>query len=410
MRHSVATGPTSGKGLPVTRPLLLLFAIAGGAAVGNLYYAQPLLDLIGGDLHTGHGRVGLLVTVTQIGYALGILLIVPLGDRLDRRRLIPVMMLLSAVALAACAAAPNVAVLAVALAVVGVTTVAGQLLTPLTGDLAADADRGRSVGIVASGILTGILVSRTFSGIVAGWAGWRVVYLVAAVIIVVLAGLLHRVIPRLPARPQEPYRDLILSVVMLFVRNRSVQITGLLGALGFGMFSLLWTSLTFLLSGPPFSYSPTVIGLFGVAGLAGTLAAQGAGRLHDRGLSGAASGAAWLAALIGWAFAGFGRTSVVLIVVGIVVLDVALQGQNLLNQSRLFALAGAARSRVNTAYVVSNFIGGATGSAIAAVVYPAVGWTGVSLTGVAMSALAGAVWLLNRRGALHVAPTALAHS
>jgi predicted MFS family arabinose efflux permease len=409
----MVSGPPCGKGLPVTRPLLLLFAIAGGAAVGNLYYAQPLLDLIGGDLHAGHGRVGLLVTVTQIGYALGILLIVPLGDRLDRRRLIPAMLLLSAVAAAVCAAAPNLAALAGGLAVVGVTSVAGQLLTPLTGDLAADAGRGKAVGVVASGILTGILVSRTFSGLVAGWAGWRVVFVAAAVVTTVLAGLLYRAVPRLPARPPAAYRQLILSVLTLVVRNSAVRVTCLLGSLGFAMFSLLWTSLTFLLSGPPYHYTPTVIGLFGLAGLFGTIAAQGAGRLHDRGRSGIGAGLAWVVALAGWAFAGFGRTSVVLIVAGIVVLDIAIQGQNLLNQSRLFALAGSARSRVNTAYVVSNFIGGAIGSALASVVWPAVGWTGVTLTGAAMAAMGGGVWLINRRGALRaVAPGAavLAHS
>jgi predicted MFS family arabinose efflux permease len=404
----VGIGHSGGKGLPVTRPLLLLFAVAGGTAVGNLYYAQPLLDLIGGDLNAGHGRVGLLVTVTQIGYALGILLIVPLGDRLDRRRLIPGMMLLSAVALIACAAAPNLAVLAGALAVIGVTSVAGQLLTPLTGDLAGDAGRGKAVGVVASGILTGILVSRTFSGLVADRAGWRVVFLVAAAVTVLLAGLLHRAVPRLPARSTVPYRELIRSVLVLVVRSPAVRVTCLLGALGFAMFSLLWTSLTFLLSGAPYHYTPAVIGLFGLAGLFGTIAAQGAGRLHDRGLSGIGAGLAWLVALGGWAFAGFGRTSVVLIVAGIVVLDVAIQGQNLLNQSRLFALAGDARSRVNTAYVVSNFIGGALGSAIASAVWPAVGWTGVAATGAVLAAAGGVVWLVARRGALRTVPVGAA--
>src|SRR3954451_9054752 len=151
----------------MTRALTLLFAVAGGVAVGNLYWAQPLLDFIGDDLHASAGTAGWLITATQVGYAVGILLIVPLGDVLNRRRLIPMMMLCSAAALVACAAAPSIGVLLVALTLLGLTTVSGQILAPLAGDLADDAHRGRVVGTVVSGLLTGILVSRTISGLVA---------------------------------------------------------------------------------------------------------------------------------------------------------------------------------------------------------------------------------------------------
>ena len=178
----------------------LLFAIAGGAAVGNLYWAQPLLEFIASDLHASTASAGWLITATQIGYALGILLIVPLGDIVNRRRLVPGMMLAAAVALVLCAVAPTLELLVAAVTAVGVCTVGAQLLTPLAGDLADDTNRGHVVGTVVSGILIGILVSRTISGLVADLAGWRAIYVVAAVLDVAIAAMLLRVIPTLPPR------------------------------------------------------------------------------------------------------------------------------------------------------------------------------------------------------------------
>src|SRR3954465_13271933 len=287
----------------MTRGLTLLFAVAGGAAVGNLYWAQPLLNVIARDLHASPAAAGWLVTATQIGYAAGILLIVPLGDILDRHRLIPVMMLASAVGLLACAVAPSFPVLLAALAAVGVTTVSGQILTPLAGDLADDENRGRMVGTVVSGILIGILLSRTISGLVAGVAGWRVIYGLAAVAAVVFAALLYRAIPRLEPKTRLRYPALIASVGAVVARERAVRWTLVLAASGFAMFTMFWTALTFLLSSAPFDYSVSVIGLFGLAGLAGAVAAQRTRRLHDRGWSLPATGAAWALAVVSFVLA-----------------------------------------------------------------------------------------------------------
>jgi predicted MFS family arabinose efflux permease len=192
--------------LVMTRGLTVLFAVAGGVAVGNLYWAQPLLDFIAHDLHASTASAGWLVTATQLGYAAGILLIVPLGDVLSRRWLIPAMMVCSAVALAGCALAPSFGVLLLVITVLGLTTVAGQLLTPLAGDLADDEHRGRVVGTVVSGLITGILVSRTISGLVAGAAGWRSIFAAAAAADVLFSILLYRVIPSLPPKPAWPTR------------------------------------------------------------------------------------------------------------------------------------------------------------------------------------------------------------
>ena len=384
----------------MSRALTLLFAVAGGAAVGNLYWAQPLLDLIAQDLGGSTATAGWLVTTTQIGYAAGILLIVPLGDVLDRRRLVPVMMLCAAVALVGCALSPGFGMLLVALTAVGLTTVSGQLLTPLAGDLADDARRGRVVGTVASGILIGILVSRTVSGLVAAVAGWRAIFLVAAAVAVVLAGLLHRAIPPLPPKARMAYPALLASVAGVVRRERVVRWTLVLAATGFGTFTMFWTSLTFLLSSPPFSYPVSVIGLFGLAGLAGALAAQRIGRLHDRGRSLPATGAAWAAILATFVLATFAGRSVALVLVVVVLLDVMLQAVSILNQLRVFAVSHDARSRLNTAYVTSNFVGGAIGSAAATVLWSRGGWTAVAGAGVVLSCVALTVWAVGRRGPL----------
>ncbi|WP_436536442.1 MFS transporter [Actinoplanes sp. HUAS TT8] len=392
------TAPSAGP-RPMTRGLTFLFAVAAGAAVGNLYWAQPLLDIIGDDLHTPHGSMGWLITATQLGYAAGILLIVPLGDRLDRRRLIPVMLLCAAAALVLCALAPNFGFLLAAITLLGVTTVSGQILTPLAGDLAEPAHRGRTVGTVASGILVGILTSRTIAGLVAGVAGWRAIYLAAAVVTVLVAALLHRAVPRLAPKTGIAYPALIASVAAM-TKIASVRWTLALAATGFAAFTMFWTALTFLLSAPPFDYPTPVIGLFGLAGLAGATVAQRAGRLHDRGLSLPATGLGWALILIAFVIAGLGRHSVVLIVVAILLLDAAIQGVNILNQTRLFALSHEARSRLNTVYITGNFLGGAAGSAGATLLWNAGGWPAITIAGMALSVLALTIWTFGRRGAL----------
>lgn len=378
----------------------LLFAVGGGAAVGNLYWAQPLLDEIAADLHASSSLAGLLVTVTQVGYALGILLVVPLGDVLDRRRLVPGVLVASAVALLLASVAPSFGVLLGALGLVGLTTVAGQLLTPLAGDLADPAARGRVVGTVASGMLTGILVSRTVSGLVAQVAGWRAIYVVAAVAALVLAVLLRRSIPHLDRRDRVPYPRLIGSVFRAVAHHRSVQVTLVLGASAFAVFTMFWTALTFLLSAPPFGYSPAAIGLVGLAGLTGAVAAQRVGRLHDRGLSVPVTGAALALGLLSLVVAGLGARSIVVVLVAVVLLDVGVQAANVLNQTRLFAIDPAARSRLNTAFVTGNFIGGAVGSALASVLWGLGGWTAVTIGGAVLFGFALTVWAVHRRGAL----------
>lgn len=392
----------------MTPGLTVLFAVASGIAVGNLWWAQPLLYFIARDLRTSTALAGWLITASQVGYAVGVFLIVPLGDTLNRRRMIPIAMGASALALIASALAPSFAVLLLSFVLLGVTTVSGQLLIPLAGDLAEPAQRGRVVGRVVSGLLMGILLSRTVGGIVADLLGWRAIFALAAVVAVVIAALLARSLPSLPPRTRVPYRALLTSVFSALHQHPAARWTIVLGACGFGVFTLFWTALTFLLSAPPFSFSVTVIGLFGIAGLTGALAAQRAGGLHDRGWSVHASGAALALILVSLVLAALGAHSVVVLLIAIVLLDIGVQTNAVISQTRLFAVAPESRSRLNTAFVTSNFIGGSIGSALATVLWQAAGWTGVTIGAAVIIGFALTVWTIGRRGPLIIPAAELA--
>jgi predicted MFS family arabinose efflux permease len=340
------------------------------------------------------------VTATQIGYAVGIVFIVPLGDRHNRRNLVPLMMLISAVALIGCAVAPNIIVLTIALVAVGLTTVSGQILVPFAGDLSDEATRGRVVGIVVSGLLTGILAARIVSGLIAGVAGWRLVFVVAAVLMVVLAALLYSQTPIVPAKTSVSYKVLLRSIATIIRREPLLRVVMVFGAIGFATFTMFWTALTFLLSGPAYNYSATVIGLFGVAGLLGTMAAQTAGRLHDRGWSGIGTGLSWILAIASWVASDLGAHSLAWLLVGILVLDIATQARNIMNQAQIFAISADARSRINTAYVAGNFVGGAIGSIAATLLWAAGGWNAVMIAGGALSLAGFVLWLATRTSIL----------
>jgi predicted MFS family arabinose efflux permease len=373
------SAPVMGSGL------VWLLALVGGFAVGNLYWAQPLLGVIAGDFGVSTGTAGTLVTVTQIGYAIGIVLLVPLGDVVNRRRLIPLMLVLSAVALLACAAAPTFTTLLVAIALLGVTTIAGQVVVPLAGDLADDASRGRVVGTVMTGFLAGTIVSRTLSGLVAQVAGWRAIFVVAAVVVLALAVLARRSIPTLPTTTRVGYLPLLASVGGVIREHRVVRWNLVLGALQFGLFMMFWTALTFHL-------------LFG---LIGALAAQHAGRLHDRGLSMTATGAGWAVALLAMLVAGLGQHSVPLLIAAIVLLHLAIFPMNVLISARLFAVVPGGRSRVNTAMIAANFIAGAIGSAAVSPLWTAGGWQAVTVAGGVVTLVGLVLWRIGRRGPLH---------
>lgn len=382
---------------PLSSRLVLLLAFACGAAVANLYYAQPLLDTIADRLGTGSGVAGLVVTFSQVGYAIGLLLLVPLGDLVERRTLVVRMLLLCAVALAGCALAPSIGPLALAIAVVGLTSVVAQVLIPLAGDLAADDERGKVVGTIMSGLLIGILLARTVSGLIAELAGWRAIYALAAALMVALAAALWRALPLLGRRAQTSYGSLLRSVGTLVRTEPLLRLRMAYGMLGMLTFTLLWTALTFLLSGDAYGYSEGTIGLFGLAGLVGAFAAQGAGRLADRGLARAATACFWAAVLVGWLLADLGGSSLIALIAGLLILDAGVQGQHITNQSVIYSLRPDARSRLTTAYMTGNFTAAAIGSALASALWDVGGWSLISAVGVGTTIVALALWAAERR-------------
>jgi predicted MFS family arabinose efflux permease len=380
----------------MTKGMTLLFAVAGGAAVGNLYWAQPLLDVIARDLGVSTGSAGLIITVTQIGYALGVFFLVPLGDIVNRKRVIPTLMVLTAVFLAATALAPSFSVLLVTLGLIGVTTVAGQFLTPLAGDLATDDQRGRVLGSVASGLMLGLLISRAISGVVADLFGWRAIFFAAATLMLVLAVVIARRLPVLEPRERIGYATLLASVLRTVTGNRTVRVTTLIGASAMCVFIMFWTGLTFLLAAAPYSYSATRIGLVSLIGIAGAVSAQRVGRLFDRGLSLPALGAGLLLALTALVLSGLGTASTALVLISVAVFSIGLQSVQVLIQTRMLSIDPSARSRLNTVIIVGNFIGGAAGSTLAGLIWPLGGWPALTIAAATVTGFALTLWLVHR--------------
>ncbi|TGP89010.1 MULTISPECIES: MFS transporter [unclassified Mesorhizobium] len=376
----------------------LIFAVACGLSVANVYFAHPLLDAMAHDFAIAPASIGIVVMVTQIGYALGLLFIVPLGDLFDRRKLIAGQAVLSAVALIAVGVAPNAAMLLASLAVVGLLAVVVQVLVAYAADLAAPSQRGRAVGTVTSGVITGILLAGFVAGVVADFAGWRWVYVVSAALTLFMAVLLYLILPRHEAeRPSTSYPRLLASVVLLFVKEPLLRVRAVLALLIFASFNVLWAPLVLPLSAPPFSLSHTAIGLFGLAGVAGALGARWTGGLVDRGRGQLVTGLSLLLMTAAWLPIAFMGMSLWLLVAGIVMLDLAIQATHVTNQSLIFARRPDARSRLVGGYMIFYSLGSALGSIVSTMAYGVAGWSGVSLLGVGIGLLALLFWALTLR-------------
>lgn len=372
--------------------LIFLFSLTAAMAVGNLYWAQPLLASMADTFKVPSGSAGILVTATQLGYAFGILLIVPLGDIRNRRKLIPLIMLFSAVALSLISVAPTFPILLVAMTLTGITTVAGQLLTPFASDLSSPEERGRVTGTIVSGMLIGILLSRTISGVIADYFGWRAVFMMAAAVIFVLTLMMFRFLPVDKPRTNMRYGTLMISAMNAVRENKKMWPTLYIGFCAFMVFTLFWTSLTFMLSEAPYSYNLSQIGMTGLAGLAGALIARRAGVLYDKGYAPQVTGLSLVLALLSLISATLGAHQIVVIILAIIALDIAIQTLNVLNQTHIISLNPAMRSRLNTIFVVCNFIGGAIGSMLAGGLWHAGGWNAVMSGAVIILLSALSIW------------------
>ncbi|MEK4366334.1 MFS transporter [Paenibacillus sp. FSL M8-0212] len=379
------------------RLVALLFAVCSGLAVANIYYAQPLLDSIAQEFSLSPSSIGIVITVTQICYALGLFLLVPLGDLLNRRKLIINQMLLSVLALVLVGTAQSSSLLFTGMAVVGLLAVITQTLVAFAAHLAAPSERGRIVGQVTSGIVIGILLARTVAGTLNDWLGWRSVYLFSASLTLLGIAALFFVLPRQQSpQVKQSYIQLLGSVLQLYRELRVLRVRGVLAMLIFTAFSILWTSMVLPLSSPPLSLSHTVIGAFGLAGAAGALAAARAGKLADRGLGQKTTGIALVILLLSWLPIGYVHHSLWFLILGVILLDLAVQAVHVTNQSLIYEVRPEAQSRLTAAYMIFYSIGSATGSIVSTQVYAWAGWTAVCWLGAGVSAAALLFWMIDR--------------
>lgn len=407
-RNARATPPGGAGMLPARQPaaagpprrLVVLLAVSCGLTVANLYYAQPLLSELRHTFGVSSVTAGGLITATQLGYALGLLLLVPLGDVIEKRRLATFLLSLTVGALVLAGLAPGFPVLLVASLIAGTTLVVTQILVPFAADLAPDESRGRVVGQVMSGLLTGILLSRTFGSLLAGVTSWRVVYLTSAALMAVLTLVLRSALPRrAPDRTAAglSYGGLLRSTGRMLRIHPALRRRALYQAAMFGAFSAFWTTISFVLTSAPFDYAQWQVGLFALAGAGGALVAPLAGRWADRGLVRPMTAAAFVAAALAFGLAGTGRHSVIALGTAAVLLDMAVQTTLVLGQQVVYRLDGTARARLNSAYMATFFVGGALGSQAGSYAYHAGGWTAASVLGATLPVLGLLGWFTEPR-------------
>lgn len=381
---------------PILSPhIIFLFSLTCALAVGNVYSAQPILESIAVSLDVSPGTMGAVITATQTGYALGLILLVPLGDRLDRKRLVITQLLLSVLALCAAAFATTLMMLLGAMLLVGLMAVVAQLTVAWGAMLAAPLQRGKVVGSITSGIVSGILLARVVSGAIADLAGWRAVYLTAAILLLLVSLTLAKVMPATAsATPRISYPALVRSVFSLFITEPLLRKRGILALLIFAAFSMLWTSMVLPLSALSLSHTQT--GMFGLAGVAGALAASRAGIWADRGMGQRASGIALVLLTFSWLPSAFPDTSLLLLIFGTLVLDFAVQTVHVINQSTIIAARPDAASRLVGAYMCFYSLGSALGAITATHLYALWGWPSVCCAGALVSACAFLFWLGSR--------------
>ncbi|WP_145048501.1 MFS transporter [Paenibacillus xylanexedens] len=388
---------TSQKQPVISRMVALIFALCSGLAVANIYYAQPLLDSMAQEFHIATSSIGIVVTVTQICYAIGLLLLVPLGDLLNRRKLIIVQMSLSILALVVVGSAGSSSVLFIGLAIVGLLAVVTQTLVASAASLASPSERGYIVGLVTSGIVIGILLARTVAGVLNDWLGWRSVYLVSASLTLLGVVAMSLIMPRQQSITATlRYGTLLLSVLQLYRDMRILRVRGVLAMLVFTAFSILWTSMVLPLSDSPFNLSHTAIGAFGLAGVAGAVAATRAGKLADRGLGQKTTGISLLILLASWLPISYIHQSLGYLIVGVILLDLSVQAVHVTNQGLIYAVRPEAQSRLTAAYMIFYSIGSAVGSIASTQMYALAGWIGVCWLGAGVSAAALVFWIWDR--------------
>ncbi len=381
----------------LNRRLTWIMALACGLTAANLYYSQPLLVDIAQSLHVAESSAGLVATVTQLGFACGLLLLVPLGDMFSRRDLISSAMVALVLGLAAIALAPSLAVLTVASLVMGVANVVPQILVPFAASLARPEERGRVVGLVMSGLLIGILLARTVSGVVGEYLGWRAMYWIAAGMMTLLLVALFLTLPQETPRAKMSYLRLLRSLWDLLRHESVLHEVSVFGGLAFGTFQIFWVTLTFLLSSPLYHFNSEAIGLFGLVGVVGAVTASLVGKRADRSDPRVITGLMLAVVLVTYLIFWLAGQWLWGLIAGVILLDLGTQGAHISNQTRIYARPQSIHSRLNTVYMFFYFIGGSLGSALGTAAWSMAGWPGVCALGVTLVVLALGFYLLRSR-------------
>lgn len=380
----------------LTPKLKYLITIGVGVVVANLYYCQPLLGEFSRFFHVSEESASFVNICSQIGYGVGLFFIVPLGDMLARRGLLIWMHLLAALALVGVAFSPDINWLFVFSVCVGITSTACQVFIPLAMHLASDEERGKILGILLGGLLTGILLSRSLSGFVAEYFGWQSVYFISAGLMLIMTFLIWKYIPGEQPFFNGSYRELMRSLFSLFREQSVIRESAWIGACLFGAISAFWATMAFFLEKPPFGYSLLVIGLFGIIGAGGALVSPVIGRITDKYGPFKPMRAGIFLMLAGYFILIFANRGIVLMIIGIILIDMGLQSTHIPNLSRNYSLLPGARTRLNTIYMTFFFIGGTIGSSIGSIAWNKGGWTGVCISGLVLILL-GAYPIFKRK-------------
>jgi predicted MFS family arabinose efflux permease len=365
--------------MPLSKQSVLFMSAATGLIVANLYYCQPLIILIAKDFGVGEAAAGSITYLTQGGYAVGLFFMVPLGDKIERRKQILITIFASVLALILAAVSPNFLILQIASVLIGITSIVPQLILPLAAALSTPESRGKVVGTIMSGLLVGILLSRTLSGIVGEYLGWRSMFWIAAVICLIIMALVKRLFPISIPNFAGSYRLLIKSLLELVRTQPVLREATAINALAFAQFGAFWTTMVLLLSGEPFNFNSATIGLFGIVGASGALAAPLVGRFGDKGNPRKAIGYGCVMMLLGFLSFYFSSQSVPGIFIGIILIDIGLQCIHVSNQTRVYGLLPEARNRMNTVYMSFSFLGTAAGSAYGLWLWKIGNWEAVSI-------------------------------
>jgi len=374
-------------GQTLSTTLLIIMSITTGVVVANNYYNQPLLGLMAKDFGVSELQISSIPMLTQIGYACGLFFIVPLGDKLKRKKLILVDFAFIIAALIGMALSKSPFTLKLFSFLIGFTAVIAQLLIPMAAQLATDNKRGRAIGTVMSGLLMGILASRTLSGYIGAQFGWQAIYYIAAVFISLLFFCLVKYLPELPAEFNGSYPSLLKSLITQFRTQPNLRLASFRGAFDFACFSVFWTTIVFLLEGAPFYMGSDVAGAMGLVGIAGAIVASYVGRLSDRMSKNKLIIIGIFIVLLSWIVLGLSGKSLIGLIIGAFLLDWGVQSVHITNQAIIFQGNPPARNRINTVYMVWYFIGGSLGTLIGGYIWFYTGWTGTALSGIILSVL-----------------------